>query len=461
MKSIFTTFLILSFTLIKAQNVGINNANLTPDPSAGLDVNYTDKGVLIPRVALTGTNDVTTVPGAATSLLVYNTATVNDVTPGYYYWDGTQWLRLLNTGNAGGMEWLLTGNAGTTAGTNFLGTTVAQDLVFKTNNTENMRITNTNGYVGIGTPSPTTTLQLNNNIYFDEGNGNIAVNPDIRFDLQGLISADNNLYLNFDGTNNSGTQALYIGYASQTSSATNAMTILDNGNTGIGTTTPTSKLQVVDRYDTTQTLTPFNSLSDRLPGVSVYDNTDFIGITTVDKDNNLSTTNDADGMIYWGDDNNDQDLRFTFMRWNGTRLVPTDHMAIKANGNVGIGISTPGIRLQVDDSSSATTYIGVSGKLSGNSCVGYRWINRNPSEGSWTAYFGGPVGFSGVQPRAWEIWEYPNDGNYCCRTRFRIQSTYGLAWTSSLVPVYIDVNNQLWAYGYNTISDENLKENIK
>jgi hypothetical protein len=27
-------------------------------------------------------------------------------------------------------------------------------------------------------------------------------------------------------------------------------------------------------------------------------------------------------------------------------------------------------------------------------------------------------------------------------------------------PVYIDVNNQLWAYGFNNISDEQMKENI-
>ena len=33
-------------------------------------------------------------------MLVYNTATVGDVTPGFYYWDGTQWVRLA-TGSTG------------------------------------------------------------------------------------------------------------------------------------------------------------------------------------------------------------------------------------------------------------------------------------------------------------------------------------------------------------------------
>jgi len=49
--------------------------------------------------------------------------------------------------------WNLTGNGGTTAGTNFIGTTDANDLVFKTNSNEQVRITS-NGNVGIGTNSP-------------------------------------------------------------------------------------------------------------------------------------------------------------------------------------------------------------------------------------------------------------------------------------------------------------------
>ena len=44
--------------------------------------------------------------------------------------------------------WNILGNAGTTAGTHFLGTTDAQDLVFKSNSIEYMRILTT-GRVGI------------------------------------------------------------------------------------------------------------------------------------------------------------------------------------------------------------------------------------------------------------------------------------------------------------------------
>jgi hypothetical protein len=60
---------------------------------------------------------------------------------------------------SGGNAWDLLGNAGTTAGTNFLGTTDAQDMVFKTNNTEKMRITTT-GQVGIGTAAPNASAVM-------------------------------------------------------------------------------------------------------------------------------------------------------------------------------------------------------------------------------------------------------------------------------------------------------------
>jgi hypothetical protein len=60
-------------------------------------------------------------------------------------------------GTGGG--WSLTGNAGTTPGTNFLGTSDGQDLVVKTDNTEALRVTAA-GSVGIGTPAPGARLNV-------------------------------------------------------------------------------------------------------------------------------------------------------------------------------------------------------------------------------------------------------------------------------------------------------------
>ncbi len=75
--------------------VGINDDGSAPDASAALDIKSASKGLLIPRVALTSTSSNEPVgSGIATSLMVYNTATVNDVTPGYYYWNGSSWVQL-------------------------------------------------------------------------------------------------------------------------------------------------------------------------------------------------------------------------------------------------------------------------------------------------------------------------------------------------------------------------------
>lgn len=157
MKQILSLTIALYTLNATAQSVGINTTN--PNASAVLDATATDKGILIPRIALTASNVAAPVTAPLTSLLVYNTATAgaspNDVKPGYYYWDGAKWVGI------GGDSWKLTGNAGTVAGTNYLGTNDAQDLVIITNNIENIRVLNTNGNVGIGTSTPQAALQIN------------------------------------------------------------------------------------------------------------------------------------------------------------------------------------------------------------------------------------------------------------------------------------------------------------
>lgn len=132
---------VLHTQYINAQNVAINSTGAAPAASAMLDIASTNSGLLVPRVALTAANVAGPVVSPATSLLVYNTATAgtipNAVVPGFYYWDGTKWMSF---GGSGGKDWSLTGNAGTAAASNFLGTTDAIDLVFRTNNAERMRI---------------------------------------------------------------------------------------------------------------------------------------------------------------------------------------------------------------------------------------------------------------------------------------------------------------------------------
>jgi hypothetical protein len=69
------------------------------EDSARLEVSATNKGVLIPRIALTGDNDITSITSPSFSLLVYNTSTItgaNAVQPSFYYWNGTKWIRIFS-----------------------------------------------------------------------------------------------------------------------------------------------------------------------------------------------------------------------------------------------------------------------------------------------------------------------------------------------------------------------------
>jgi hypothetical protein len=98
--SIFILFFLINIITIQAQ-MGINTS--TPSNGALLDISSSNKGFLIPRIPLTGTDDVTTItPSATTGLMIYNTVTAGvlpvQVTPGFYHWDGAQWRRLYNQG---------------------------------------------------------------------------------------------------------------------------------------------------------------------------------------------------------------------------------------------------------------------------------------------------------------------------------------------------------------------------
>ncbi|MCC7501288.1 MAG: hypothetical protein IT229_02080, partial [Flavobacteriales bacterium] len=136
MKTLLLPCLVLALSLqVQAQNIGINVNGATPAASALLDIDASalpanaQRGLLIPRMALTATNVAAPVTLPATSLMIYNTATAgvppNNVTPGFYYWNGLLWVRF----GTGTTDWTLLGNTGTVAATNFIGTTDNVDFV--------------------------------------------------------------------------------------------------------------------------------------------------------------------------------------------------------------------------------------------------------------------------------------------------------------------------------------------
>ncbi|MBN4061787.1 MAG: hypothetical protein COA57_06290 [Flavobacteriales bacterium] len=92
------------------------------------------------------------------------------------------------TGADGALNaWSLSGNIGTTVGTNFLGTTDVQDFAIYTNNTERLRVVS-GGNVGIGTTAPTQKLEVNGRL---KTNG-INETSDFRM-KQDIIDLENSL----------------------------------------------------------------------------------------------------------------------------------------------------------------------------------------------------------------------------------------------------------------------------
>ena len=139
--------------------------------------------------------------------------------------------------------WALTGNSGTTPGTNFLGTTDNQDLVIKTNSAEVIRV-DTGGNVGIGTSNPQQKLHVAGVIRFES-----PVDPKDQIEMStpggwpGLIAiADGHRReMIFD----SGGIRLLTSSSSSPSPATNGVTIDEDGKVGIGTNFPSARLEAV------------------------------------------------------------------------------------------------------------------------------------------------------------------------------------------------------------------------
>ncbi len=94
---LFTLILSLLFitSAIQAQNVGVGTN--APDPSAKLDIDATNAGILIPRINITSATDGTTITSPATGLMIWNPA-ISFGTAGFYYNTGTpvspNWVKI-------------------------------------------------------------------------------------------------------------------------------------------------------------------------------------------------------------------------------------------------------------------------------------------------------------------------------------------------------------------------------
>jgi microcystin-dependent protein len=323
-----------------------------------MDITHTSRGLLIPRLPLVDVNDVTTIAAPALSLLIFNTATAgiapNDVKPGFYYFNGTKWVGI-GTGNA----WELLGNTGTNAATNFIGTTDAQDLVFKTNGIENVRVLNTNGNVGIGTNAPIARThiyeptgfagtvnplriglnveippQSSNGYYIFKGSGGSLLNAGIVYGL--------GLDLNPTATTTGTRYGVYIENETQN---------YFSNNVGINTTTPANKLEITHgtagnsglRFTNLPNATALstNATGDVIPTTLNPANALYWGLTgnsgTTPATNFVGTT-DAQDLVF--KTNSLEHMRIANASWNvgiGTN-TPLSRLHVAGGGNIGAGI---------------------------------------------------------------------------------------------------------------------------
>ncbi|WP_121967467.1 hypothetical protein [Myroides sp. N17-2] len=88
-------FIVLFGTVSIYAQTGIGT--VLPDRNAILDVSSTDKGILIPRMKLTGEGDISTIPGGnyTDGLTVFNTGTTN-FEAGFYFWGKGKWNALIS-----------------------------------------------------------------------------------------------------------------------------------------------------------------------------------------------------------------------------------------------------------------------------------------------------------------------------------------------------------------------------
>lgn len=141
MRKVYTLFFAITIVFIANAQVKIGNDPTTVNVNSLLELESTTKGLLIPRIALT-TNSTNASPFAShvAGMIIYNTATVGDVVPAFYYNDGAKWVRIAGEGIASTEPWFnVASNMGATS------------------NTQNIYQM---GNVGIGTPTPQAPLHV-------------------------------------------------------------------------------------------------------------------------------------------------------------------------------------------------------------------------------------------------------------------------------------------------------------
>lgn len=198
------------------EGVGINIDGSNPHVSAMLDIKSSNRGLLIPRMTFDQRNDIAT---PALGLLVYQTDKQFKFERGFYAYNGTAWVRLTNE---------------TDLNTSLSWTKVGDD-----------QYSSVNGNVGIGTSTPSAKLEIAGAAFLNSGT------PTLKFKRDGTGGFFNFAFVDFLNSNDEVRFRFLEGANSFTMGRPNVWGIYpdlsfdeDNGNVGIGTADPQSKLDV-------------------------------------------------------------------------------------------------------------------------------------------------------------------------------------------------------------------------
>lgn len=255
------SLLTINATTGRVNRIAPNLLNKADSTTASNGISLSGKDVRLGGLLTTATT-ITTGSGNTLSLAGLQSGSVND---SVVVSDGSTGLLKRISANRLSTGWSLTGNAGTTAGTNFIGTTDGIDLVFKVNSVESGRLNLYNlstsyGYNSIASYKSTAIGYAastgTNTESVTIGNASSSVYRSVSVGSEAVSTGNNSIALGqsataaFQGTalgstaSATGNNSTAIGFGATTSQA-NAL-ILGNSSAqvGIGTSTPGYALDV-------------------------------------------------------------------------------------------------------------------------------------------------------------------------------------------------------------------------
>lgn len=292
------------------------------------------------------------------------------------------------TFSGGGSGWALTGNAGTTAGTNFIGTTDAQNLVFKAANVQSGLIDrsgNGNNSFGFGALNPISTGVGNTAVGNLPLSSNTTGNFNSAFGNSALLS-------NTTGGNNAavGDGALYNNVAGRNATAIGTDAMYYANNTAVG-------------FDHESVAVGFEALrGSNTPANNTGTRNTAIGYQTL-LNNTAGMGNTAAGMhtLFNNTTGYENTAIGTFvMRFNTTGYHNTaiGYVALQSNTTGNFNVATGDGALNANTLGSGNTASGTNAlytNTSGinNTALGYRSGYTN-STGSGNVFLGNHAGYN-------------------------------------------------------------------